>query len=307
MPEPDGTLTNRDFADNIVDSRIVDKDVTFEIRVTAPRLQTASTGRRTQIDGGIIRLFSGDSAEAQGGFLFALPVGTTAATKYLRTSLEAPTTTGGSIGGGTRIHIESESGDDSSHPPTIEFVYDGGSTQKPLAKLSGYDLTMTAGDLTMSSGVAQFDSLGSSTSPVIGMGSNYDDGMYSPADSELALTIGGSQELLLTATTFQVSNVYNSTDAASANVTVTAAGSLRRNASALAYKPGWEYTPNLADRAIPPSIMWPTNRGVRIGWAAEHVADVIPEAAEHENYDLRPIVAILVDKIQRIEQRLEES
>ena len=98
-------------------------------------------------------------------------------------------------------------------------------------------------------------------------------------------------------------HVFATTNAGAANVVVTSTGGLRRNASALQYKTGWSYTTNLADRQLPAPITWPTDTGgTRIGYGAEHVAAYLPEAAAHEQYHLAGIVAVLQDKVKRLEE-----
>jgi hypothetical protein len=234
--------------------------------------------------------YTGDPAEDGPGTIFTGVFGTSALStgRQLFVSVEAPGIGETAPSGAMSLTLFSEAVDDSTGP-RAEFFYNGGSAKLPALRLAG-------------AVVAQFDSLGSSTSPTVGIGSNYDDGIYSPADSQLAMTVAGTQELFLSATTFQVPNVFNSTDAGAANVVVTAAGSLRRNASALKYKPDWRYAPNLATRQLPPAIVW--DEGNRLGFAAEHVAHIVPEAAAFEQYHDDSLIAILRDKVERIEEHL---
>ncbi len=97
-------------------------------------------------------------------------------------------------------------------------------------------------------------------------------------------------------------HVFATTNSGAANVVVTSTGGLRRNASALQYKPGWSYTTSLADRTLPRPITWPTDTGgQQIGYGAEHVAVYVPEAAAFEQYHLAGIVAVLQDKVERLE------
>ena len=206
MPDPDEAIQNRDLADDIIDSRVVAPSVTFDVEVTSPKFQTATIGQRGQLAGPGVRLFTGDPAEVEPALFSALAVGTTAATKLLRTRLEAPIVGGGTVSGGTRIHINTETGDDSTRPPRIDFLYDGASAQQPRFILFGYDMTLTSGNLDLTSGnleltngVVEITALGSSTSPTIGIGSNFDDGMFSPSDSELGFTIGGVEKVRIEA------------------------------------------------------------------------------------------------------------
>ena len=97
--------------------------------------------------------------------------------------------------------------------------------------------------------------------------------------------------------------VFATTNSGTANVVVTSTGGLRRNASALGYKPGWSYSTNLANRVLPRPISWPTDTGgQQIGYGAEHVAELVPEAAAFEQYHLAGIVAVLQDKVERLER-----
>ena len=101
--------------------------------------------------------------------------------------------------------------------------------------------------------------------------------------------------------------VFDTTNSGTANVVVTSTGGLRRNASALQYKPGWSYTTNLADRQLPRPIVWPTDTGgSRLGYGAEHVAAYVPEAAAFEQYHLAGIVAVLQDKVERLERERDD-
>ena len=98
-------------------------------------------------------------------------------------------------------------------------------------------------------------------------------------------------------------HVFDTTNSGTANVVVTSTGGLRRFASALQYKPGWAYSSDLADRQLPRPIMWPTDTGgSRLGYGAEHVAADLPEAATFEQYHLAGIVAVLQDKVERLER-----
>ncbi len=96
--------------------------------------------------------------------------------------------------------------------------------------------------------------------------------------------------------------IFSTTDSGTANVVVTSTGGLHRNASALKYKPDWQPAPPLASRQLPDPIVW--DNGHRLGYGAEHVAAVVPEAAAYEQYHLDGLVAILQHKIERIETHL---
>ena len=297
MPEPDGSITNRALANESIGTRVLANAVGFD---TSVLIGTTGSGVYTTFTPATISLQPNTTiAAAKPSLIRAVSVGATGSTdEVLRLLLEAPTLDT-QAGAGTQISLDSENAS-SGLPPAIVFRYTGSSTARPRFFIDdNFRIQMTAG-VTIES-----DNLGSSTSPVVGIGTNYNDGMYSPADSQLALTIAGTQELFLSATTFQVPNVFNSTDAGAANVVVTASGSLRRNASALKYKPNWTFTTSLADRVLPRPITWPTDTGgQRIGYGAEHVAAYLPEAAAYEQYHLSGIVAVLQDKVERMETHL---
>ncbi len=295
MPDPDAQLTNRDLANDIIDSRVLAASVQFDTSVLV-----GTTGSRvfTLVTPSIIRLNPNTTvSNIAPALVRAVTIGTTDTTDEVgRLLLEAPTF-GTEAGAGTQIILDSENVS-ATLPPAIVFRYQGASTARPRFFIDdNFRIVMTDGVHIQS------DGLGSSTAPVLGIGTNYNDGIYSPANSQLALTITGTQELFLSASTFQVPAVWASTDSGAANVVVTAAGSLRVNKSALEYKPGWSYTTSLADRTLPRPITWPTDTGgQQIGYGAEHVAEHVPEAAAFEQYHLAGIVAVLQDKVERLER-----
>ena len=115
--------------------------------------------------------------------------------------------------------------------------------------------------------------------------------------------LDSAQEFELTKTRFNVPNVYSDTVASAANVNVDSNGRLRRDTSSLKYKEGWRHV-ELADVELPAPIRWESGGRARIGFGAEHVAAVLPEAAEDEYYDVRALVAVLSEKIKRLEREL---
>ncbi len=123
------------------------------------------------------------------------------------------------------------------------------------------------------------------------------------ADS-LGLVTGGVTRVRLTTSAFYSTVIYSNTDAAAVNVVVKSDGSVQRSTSSLQYKPGWKFITDLADQTLPLPIRWVDGERERVGFGAEHVAALFPEAAEDENYDLRSIVAVCVAKLSRIENLL---
>ncbi len=336
MPDPDGQLTNRDLSDESIDSRTLANAVTFD---TSVQVGTTGTIAMVQVTPTRISLTPNTTiAAAKPALIRAVSVGATGTTdEVLRLLFEAPTLDG-LAGAGTQISLDSESASDTFRP-AIVFRYTGTSTARPRVFIDdNYQIRMTTG-VTLDS-----DNLGSSTAPVLGIGTNYDDGIYSPANGELAFTLGGQPvwrmtnpstrvgrlyglesndyieidgnnetfrvaiddaiELELSTAEFTVPNVFGTTNAGSANVVVTSTGGLAKVASALKYKPGWSYSTDLADRQLPRPILWPTDTGGQVlGYGAEHVAAYVPEAASFEQYHLAGIVAVLQDKIERLEER----
>ncbi len=120
---------------------------------------------------------------------------------------------------------------------------------------------------------------------------------------------GSTQTAIMNFSGVQVKGdlIFSTTDAGAANMVVTSTGGLHRNASALKYKPDWQPAPPLATRRLPEPIVW--DGGRRLGYGAEHVAAVVPEAAAPEQYHLAGLVAILQHKVERLEHDLgyEES
>ncbi len=255
MPDSDGPITNRDLADEIINTRLFASTgfaiPNGQIRVRAFRAST-STGalgssgvRASLLRSRSLRLYTGDSDEDGPALVFAGIAGSFSTStgfnedRQLLTSIEAPAVSDPSGAGAMSITLFSEAVDD-TRDPRMRVFYNGGSTRIPIADFDNVNLTANL--------------------------------------------------------------VFDTTNASAANVVVTSTGGLRRNASALQYKPDWTYTTSLADRQLPRPITWPTDTGgQRIGYGAEHVAQALPEAAAFEQYHLAGIVAVLQDKIERLE------
>ena len=128
---------------------------------------------------------------------------------------------------------------------------------------------------------------------------------YDQTAESLEFYLDAGLEFYLDKTRFNVPNVYSDTTASTQNVHVDSNGRLRRSTSSLVYKPGWFHV-NLADLEIPKPIKWfdKSNSRWRIGFGAEHIATAIPEAAEDENYDIRTLVAVMSEKIARLEKQV---
>lgn len=149
-------------------------------------VRTATSGQRIELseaDNDQLNLYSGDSFEAVPGFLRSAISGA-GATRTLQVNLRAASTTGDT--NAVQMVVRTESFDDSSSRPGVVFSYAGGSSQDPLFALQN-DFDLRIGG----TGLLEIDGLGSASNPAIGIGTSFDDGIYSPADSQLSVTIAG--------------------------------------------------------------------------------------------------------------------
>ena len=119
--------------------------------------------------------------------------------------------------------------------------------------------------------------------------------------------IDSNLEFDLTGSRCNIPNVYSDTVGSTQNVHVDSNGRLRRSTSSLKYKQGWFHV-ELADLEIPRPIKWWDKEGQRwrVGFGAEHIEEALPFAAEHENYDIRALVAVLAAKVTALEARVKE-
>ncbi len=255
MPDPDGPITNRDLADEIINTRLFAStgfaipDSPIHARTIRLSTSTGALGSSgvvaTLVERRRIWLYTGDDSEDGPGGVFSGRAGSFSEStgfnedRTLFTSIEAPAISDPSGAGAMSMTLFSEAVDD-TRDPEMRIFYNGGSTRTPKANFVNTNVTAF--------------------------------------------------------------HIFDTTNTNAANVVVTSTGGLRRFASALKYKPGWSYTTSLADRELPRPITWPTDTGgQRIGYGAEHVATYVPEAAAFEQYHLAGIVAVLQDKIERLE------
>ncbi len=212
MPNPDGTIQSRSLVDKVITSELLDDVIQsdnfspssagWKIERDTGRsefngvniilgsdgiLRTSSSGQRVVLSASVIDridFYTGDSFEAIPGFVRSLVLGS-GATRTLQNSLHAPSTTGDADG--TQIRVRSESNNDSTTAPGVVFAYGGGSSQTPEFHLQNdFRLIM--------------DDLGTAPAPAMGIGTNGDDGFYSPADSQLGTVIGGNETVRDSAT-----------------------------------------------------------------------------------------------------------
>ena len=144
MPDPDAVITNRDLTDKIVTSRLLDDDLettTFTVtgRFTgAYETSVAATGtQRIQLDSGVIRQYSGDSAEIANGAIATIVSGS-GGTRTLQMTLHGPSFLDDV--GDLAFTNRSASFDDSTSPPGWVFSYGGSSTQTAEVILQAVDL-----------------------------------------------------------------------------------------------------------------------------------------------------------------------
>lgn len=136
-------------------------------------------------------------------------------------------------------------------------------------------------------------------------------GFSRPGASQVELKISGTREILIGSTGFKVPNVYNSTDPTAANVFVNTDGGLYRSTSSKRYKVAITDAGFLANVSLyPVGFRSRINNKYYYGLIAEDVAEEVPEAAivgedgQVEDYDTRAVIAVLVAKVNRLEERL---
>ena len=170
---------------------IGDLDITNTLTLkTGGIIRTASSGQRVEIteaDKDSVRLFTGDSFEGTfPGHLRGLVSGS-GDTRVLQITIRSPASTTGTDGG-TFIIVRTESADDSSTPPGIILGSDSGSTQTGVVGIqNNLDLQLASGSYIHVGGLGAADDL------VLGIGSNNDDGLFSPFDTGLSVVLGGNE------------------------------------------------------------------------------------------------------------------
>lgn len=275
--------------------------------------RTASSGERIQIDRtdrDRIRFFTGDNFEAVSGIIRHSDDGTDGTTRRLGMHIFAPASTGDTSG--THVDIYGESEDDSSTPPTVAWKYDGGSSQTPEFRLDD-------------NFILGFEGLGSDTAPVIGIGSNFDDGIYSPADGQLGFTIGGTLKTRL-ATHLHLFNSAHyrddgpATTGTAANATwINTSGSIyeiRRSTSTEQDKTrinrNVDYLANFDLTGVNTKHWRSDDKRWRYSPTAESMAAVDPLLGEYDadgnliHYDINGTISVLIAKVNKLEAEVLE-
>ncbi|HHH27360.1 MAG TPA: hypothetical protein ENK57_03280 [Polyangiaceae bacterium] len=147
-------------------------------------------------------------------------------------------------------------------------------------------------------------------------------GIYRPGADQLGFACGGVLRAAVTTSELQVRgdkgvHLYDyapSTTGAGANATWTHVGGgvyrLDRSTSSRRYKARISDALDLAAVPLRPRRWWSRlDERHQVGFVAEEIADVLPEAVEHgpdgpEHYDPRAVLAVLAAKIGRIEATL---
>ncbi len=162
MPNPDGTIENRDLADKSVTTRLLDDDLTLDGVTTVSKLVVSDRATIPQIRVGaddalqlilstgtaiaVIFLGTGDGDQVGFGTLQSYVTGS-GATRTIAVQLEAPSFLDSD---GPDIQLISQSFDDSTFPPRIVVSYDGGSTQTAEMRITdGIKLVVEDGELVI--------------------------------------------------------------------------------------------------------------------------------------------------------------
>jgi hypothetical protein len=131
-------------------------------------------------------------------------------------------------------------------------------------------------------------------------------GMYRAGAGRIGWSLGNTGRMHIDIDEFRCQPIWDNVIAASGAVNVNSGGIIYRSSSARKYKRDFAPLNDPFDviRALNPvafTSVIPVNEGERfIGFVAEEVAEVLPEAAEEENYDLRAVVAYLVAAVQEL-------
>ena len=201
MPDPDGSIENASLAEKIVTSRLLDDNLTTSTftansTFTGP-YETNVAGADTQritFDSGGMRQFTGNGNEIAPGKIETVASGS-GDSQTLQTQITAPSFIDNQGLVGVFVVVRSASFDDSTSPSGVVVGDNGGSTQTSLFQLQNdMDLRLASGS------VIQATDLGSTSDLVLGIGTNHDDGYYSPADSQLGTVIAGNETVRESAT-----------------------------------------------------------------------------------------------------------
>lgn len=144
-------------------------------------IRTAASGERlelTNADEDRIVGYTGDSFEETPGRI-NISLSGTGNSRTLQIELVAPITNGDT--GSAAFTLRSESFDDSTSPPGGVWAYPAGGGSTQTARWNFQD------------GIVGIRDLGSVSAPSIGIGSNFDDGIYSPTDGELGFVVGDNE------------------------------------------------------------------------------------------------------------------
>jgi hypothetical protein len=239
--------------------------------ITAIRFRTAASGERYEI--------RGDTAEAFTRMF------NSAGTEVGRMGFSASLYDPGTIVIDNRLGLSSDAGIAFLDAGTIRGRFqDGPNAIAQLAVTGGGDF------------------VGVLTPGLAGLGDT-DTGLRWPGGDVLHTIIGGAVRFIVDGGGIRP---HSTTNAAAANLVQTASGNtVFRSTSSLKYKPDWRWAPDAADFVLPTPIRWTDENGqVRLGFGAEHVHEAVPEAYEEEIYDLRAVVAVISEKVKRLELAL---
>ena len=158
MPNPDGTIENRDLTDKIITDRLLDDDLATATFTATSRFtgayETSVAGadtQRIQLDSGVVRQYSGDPEEVANGAIATIVSGS-GDTRTLQMTIWGPSFLDDI--GTLFLVARSASNDDSTSPPGFIFGYTGASTQRARVQFQNdMDLTLLSGsNLTLSTG-----------------------------------------------------------------------------------------------------------------------------------------------------------
>jgi hypothetical protein len=231
-------------------------------------IRTAEDGQRiefTNTDKNKIRFYSGDDAEVFSGSLQESTNGSGVA-RTLQFYLLAPTVAADDAQ--PYIVLRSGSVDGSTSPPGIVFAEFGAS-----GGLSS-EISIQDNIPLVTSGVLRFSGLGSPTNPAIGIGSNFDDGIYSRVDGELNLTTSGVERMRLSnAGALAVTKPYGCDVYSTSTQTITDNLWTTLSMNAERYDPHADFSTSTNTWTCPATGMYSFGCMVRFSTAASTITD----------------------------------
>ena len=255
-------------------------------------LRTAVSGQRLELAesfGDRINWYTADASESSPGTVFAFYAGS-AGTGNLSLNLHSPQNTTRNTQTRLVLYAQSASG---TSGPEVEVLATGTYNIQPVVRFVDFILRVDDG---------------TTSAPAFSFNSELDTGMYLSAGSDLAWTVGGNTEMVLSDVAFRVPNVYISTTGGAINVHVGTDGRMYRNNSSRKYKNRINYNVDyLADIELKPSKHWRIDdKQWRYSLIAEDLEAEDKLLVDGDSPNYNAVIAVMAAKINRLEAKLQE-